>query len=265
MEVKRFMLVLLFPLVWMAACTGPDRQDSPDAGGDELTGVQALLWYQQAAETEALYLQGFNMAADRAREYAATEERLPPAVILDIDETVLDNSPFNVDMLRKGYSYSEEKWAEWCEMREALPLPGALEFTKLADSLGIKVFYVSNRAEGLMEATLENLQEFGFPNADAAHVLLKSTTSSKDARRAIIRENYEVILLLGDNLGDFDGVFDDRTERFGKMQVQEQRDLFGRKFIVFPNPIYGSWVKGAFPGGMPGEKEVLDQLRGYDQ
>ncbi|MDF1570958.1 MAG: 5'-nucleotidase, lipoprotein e(P4) family [Bacteroidales bacterium] len=263
MEIKRLVLVLFLPVVLVAACTVPGRQDLTGAGADELTGVQALLWYQQAAETEALYLQGFNLAADRSREYVASEGRLPPAVILDIDETVLDNSPFNVDMVRKGYSYSEEKWADWCEMREALPLSGALEFTKLADSLGITVFYVSNRDEGLMEATLDNLQEFGFPNADEEHVLLKSTTSSKDVRRTIIREKYEVILLLGDNLGDFDGVFDSRTEHFGKVQVHEHKDLFGRKFIVFPNPIYGSWVKGSFPGGMPGEKQVLDQLRGY--
>jgi 5'-nucleotidase (lipoprotein e(P4) family) len=254
---------LLLPMLLLIACAGPDRRDALPAEGDKLMGVQALLWYQQAAETEALYLQGYNFAAERARQYAFSEGNLPPAVVLDIDETVLDNSPFNVDLLRKGYSYSEEQWALWCEMREALPLPGALEFTKLSDSLGIEVFYVSNRASGLMDATLDNLKKFGFPNADEEHVLLKTTTSSKDARRAAIRENFNIILLLGDNLGDFDGIFDQRTENFGKAHVQKYSQQFGNSFIMFPNPIYGSWVKGSFPGGMPGEKEVLDRLRGY--
>lgn len=261
----RYILIFLFPVLLASACGGPVKQDPSVAAGDEVMGVQSLLWYQRAAETDALYLQGYNMATDRIFEYEATAGAMPPAVVLDIDETVLDNSPFNVDMLRKGYSYSEEKWAEWCEMREALPLPGVLDFTKLADSLGIEVFYVSNRAADLMGATLDNMRKYGFPNADEEHVMLKTTTSSKDARRAAIRENHEIILLLGDNLGDFEGLFDDRGENYGKSQVAQHSQQFGRKFIVFPNPIYGSWVRAAFRDGMPGEREVLDQLRGYDQ
>jgi len=265
MEINRLLSVLFLPAVLVAACTGPVQQDSPGTGGDELNGVQALLWYQRAAETDALYLQGYNVATDRVLAYSSAGKAVPPAVVLDIDETVLDNSPFNVDMLRNGYSYSEEKWAAWCEMRQALPLPGAIDFTNMADSLGVEVFYVSNRAAALMDATLDNLRQYGFPNADADHVLLKTTTSSKDLRRAAIRESHEIILLLGDNLGDFEGIFDDRAEDYGKLLVGENSQEFGRKFIVFPNPIYGTWVKGAFPGGMPGEKEVLDQLRGYGQ
>jgi 5'-nucleotidase (lipoprotein e(P4) family) len=263
MVTVRIVLRAMLPLMLVAACAGPDRGDALHSEGEELMGVQSLLWYQQSAEVEALYLQGYNIAADRAREYTASDGELPPAVVLDIDETVLDNSPFNVDLLRTGASYSEEKWALWCERREALPLPGALGFTKLADSLGLEVFYVSNRASGLMDATLDNLKKHGFPNADEAHVLLKTSTLSKDARRAAIREKFDIILLLGDNLGDFDGIFDRRTEDFGKPHVQMHSQQFGNSFIVFPNPIYGSWVRGSFPEGLPGENEVLDQLRGY--
>lgn len=256
----QFLLLTVFMTV---ACTGPEQHSQPGPEGNEILGVQSLLWFQQAAETEALYLQGYNVAADRIMEYSNAEGDLPLAVVLDIDETVLDNSPFNVELLRKGYSYSEEKWAEWCELREALPLPGALEFTKLADSLGIAVFYVSNRAAGLLDATLDNMQKYGFPNADEEHVMLKTAASSKDARRSALRKNYKIALLLGDNLDDFDGIFEDRTERYGKSTVQKHREHFGREFIMFPNPFYGSWVRGAFPEGMPGESEVLDQLRGY--
>ncbi len=257
--------MLLCLVLASPACVRPNQQDRPGPEDNELTGVQALLWHQQAAETDALYIQGYNVASDRIREYQPGEGDFPPAVVLDIDETVLDNSPFNVDMLRNGYSYSEEKWAVWCELREALPLPGVLQFTKLADSLGIEVFYISNRAATLMDATLDNMQKYGFPNADEAHVLLKTTTSSKDTRRAAVSKNYEIILLLGDNLGDFEGIFDNRAERYGKLAVQEHRERFGRKFIVFPNPIYGGWVNASFPGGMPTEHEVLENLRGYGQ
>lgn len=265
MAVRSYVLFLILPVCIAFACNGPGEKKQDISKGQELLGVQSLIWYQRAAETEALYLQGYNIATDRLRAYRSDGQSTPPAVVLDIDETVLDNSPFNVELLRKGESYSEEKWANWCEMRAALPLPGALGFTKLADSLGIEVYYVSNRSIEVLDATLENLRIHGFPNADEEHVLLKTTTSSKDMRRAAIRETHEIILLLGDNLGDFKGVFDDRAEQFGKTMVGQYREEFGRKFIVFPNPVYGGWVRAAFPDGMPSEQEVPERLRGYGQ
>jgi 5'-nucleotidase (lipoprotein e(P4) family) len=232
---------------------------------NSLMGVQAVFWSQYAAEVEALYLQGYNVAAQILEEYDFQQGTLPPAVTLDIDETVLDNSPFSTYRLRNGLKYSEELWAEWCERREARPLPGALKFTNLADSLGIEVFYISNRNESLLDATMANLNKYAFPNVDSAHILLKNTSSSKDLRREKIRENHEIIVLIGDNLGDFEGIFDDRSESFGKLNVQKFEEKFGTRFIILPNAIYGSWERAVFPEGMPDEESVLDVLRGYEK
>lgn len=256
---KTIISVMLIVSLFMG-CVQQKEKESGD-----LPGVQALLWSQYSAEAQALYLQAYNVATSALIGYKNTADGLPAAVTLDIDETVLDNSPFNVHLLREGYEYSEDYWAEWCERREALPLPGALAFTKLADSLNIAVYYVSNRKVNLLDATIDNLQKFGFPNADSSHVLLKTNTSSKDERREQIRENYEIILLLGDNLGDFDGLFDDRSTDFGKSEVKNYSEEFGRRFIVFPNPIYGSWVRPIFPEGLPESAEVLKVLRGYGE
>lgn len=242
----------------LAGCEGGSKETSSN-----LMGARALLWTQYSAEAEALYLQGYHIAEEIVRNYLPSDQQLPPAVVLDIDETVLDNSPFNVNMLREGFAYSEEKWAVWCERREATPLPGALEFINLADSLGIEVFYISNRAASLMDATIDNLAAYGFPNADTAHLLLKSHTSSKDERRAVVRSDYEIVLLMGDNLGDFDGVFDDRSVKNGKPAVHAHSKDFGTRFIIFPNPVYGTWERGVFPEGEPGEQEILEKLRGY--
>lgn len=238
------------------------NQQEKSVTGDVM-GVQALLWSQLSAEAEALYVQAYNISEVILRDSVAENPGRAWAVVLDIDETVLDNSPFDVERKRKGLAYSEEIWGEWCEMREAIALPGALEFITVAEELDVEVFYISNRRDALLGATLDNLRALGFPFADSAHVLLKMETSSKDARRAIVEENHEILLLIGDNLGDFAGVFDDRSNNYGKAEVRKMRDQFGKRFIVLPNPMYGKWERGAFPDGMPEEKEVLNKLRGY--
>ena len=160
--------------------------------------------------------------------------------------------------------YSEEIWGEWCEKREALAIPGALEFTLQAEQMGVEVFYISNRRVALLDATLDNLNELGFPFADPVHVVLKTETSSKDERRAAVMTEHKILLLIGDNLGDFDGVFDDRSENFGKDAVRKMKDEFGSRFIVLPNPMYGKWDRATFPEGRLSEQEILEKLRAYE-
>jgi 5'-nucleotidase (lipoprotein e(P4) family) len=253
-QISYFIAVILLT----AGCVkGPERNDH------HLMGVNALLWTQLSAEAEALYIQGYNIAGEIIRNINMADYNLPPAVVLDIDETVLDNSPFNVNMLREGFTYSEEKWAEWCERREATPLPGAIDFLNLADSLGIEIYYISNRMENLMKATIDNLVSYGFPRADSNHLLLKSNTSSKDERRAEIASKFDIVLLLGDNLGDFAGIFDSRTEEFGKTNVQAYSGHFGSKFILFPNPVYGTWERAIFAGGTHSAEELIGLMKGY--
>lgn len=229
------------------------------------TGAQSVLWFQYSAEAEALFIQGYNIASGLILENLKNPGHEQQAVTLDLDETVLDNSAFQAQLLKENLSYTEEKWEEWCKRREAKALPGALDFTLLADSLGIEVFYVTNRKVSVLGATMENLAALGFPNADSAHILAKTSGSSKDARREMIRQEYEIILLIGDNLGDFDGIFDDRSENYGKEAVENFRKEFGKKFIMLPNPMYGTWVKGVFPQGIPGKNEVVSVLEGYDK
>jgi 5'-nucleotidase (lipoprotein e(P4) family) len=255
---REYLLSMLVFLLFFGSCKQVKSGEE-----NSIMGVKALLWSQYSAEAEALYLQGYNIAARVMNDSSEVSQEKPWAVVLDIDETVLDNSPFDVEKLRAGLSYSEEIWAEWCEMREAIAIPGALDFLRLAEQLGIEVFYVSNRKDNLLKATLENLNELEFPFADKAHIMLKNYTSSKDARREEISTNYNILLLIGDNLGDFDGVFDDRSLEYGKENVQKLKDEFGSRFIMLPNPMYGSWERAVFPDGMPGEKEVLETLRGY--
>jgi len=234
MKIKYMAVLFIFLL---SGC----QNQSNEGGQDYL--IEAALWYQQSAEMEALYYQAFNWAGRVIMEKYNEDMSKPPAVVLDIDETILDNSPSTGYQIHEGVAYSEDHWTEWCDLMEAEPLPGSLAFTRLADSLDVEVIYISNRRKDLADVTLKNMQNLGFPNADTLHVFFKGETSSKDSRRDLVREHYNIVLFIGDNLGDFDGVFDDRTDGHAKKLVSEHSDLFGTEYIILPNPMYGSWDK----------------------
>jgi len=166
----------------------------------------------------------------------------PAAVVLDIDETLLDNSPFQGWQIQENRAFNNEDWIRCVELAQADPLPGAVEFTRFADSLGVEVFYVSNRTVQEMGPTIRNMSALGFVNADSTHLLLKDNTSSKVARRAMIEKDYEIILLVGDNLADHSELYEKRGPDHGFSAVDADRRLFGTRYIVLPNPMYGSWL-----------------------
>lgn len=211
-------------------------------------------WIQRSAEYKALCMQAYNIAELRLNEALLVKEKnsasKPLAVVTDIDETMLDNTPNSVHQAFLGKDYEEKSWNEWCHRAEADTLCGALHFFRYAHSKGVEVFYISNRSEADRAGTLENLKKFGFPQTDDQHLLLRQGSSNKQSRRDAVLSKYDIVLLLGDNLGDFDHVYDDGTEAMRHESVVKQRAEFGKKFIVLPNPNYGTWEK-AMNGGYP--------------
>lgn len=209
-------------------------------------------WIQRSAEYRALCLQAYNIATLRLENILKEHKGgRPLAIVTDIDETILDNSPNSVHQALKGEDYTDESWNEWCQRAEADTLPGAVEFFNLAAKAGVEIFYVSNRYEENRAGTLENLRKFGFPMADDAHLLLRTAeTGDKTARRSLVLEKYDIALLLGDNLGDFDHLFDSSDEAVRRDAVTSFAQDFGKRFIVLPNPNYGTWEK-AMNGGYP--------------
>lgn len=265
------------PATAAAPVTVPSASTSQSAGHPLLF---AVLWTQTAAEYQALNRQVF-ASAGRALEQALAEpswtaaieqtgafHSLPPAVIVDIDETVLDNSPFEARMIREGGSFTPESWAGWVSEASAEPVPGALEFARRAAALGVTVFYVSNRdAEG-EEATRLNLRQKGFPVSDEVDaVLLRGerpewSESEKSPRRSSVARAYRILLLIGDDLGDFaPNARVSRAER--DAIVQRHDEWWGTRWFVVPNPMYGSW-EGALTAGAPAterRQRLLDALR----
>ena len=250
------MITLLATLAFAPATS----TQSPDTD----QSVMATLWYQKSAEMRALYYQAYNLAELRVREYLSNpggESR--PAVIFDIDETLLDNSPSEALNILEGKPFTSGRWKAWTDKASAQALPGAAEFCRFLDANGVEVLYLSNRSLNETVATLKNLQEQGFPQADSSHLFLKGKVSGKEPRRNVIESRYSVILLVGDNLGDFDEVFDDRSVNLGFNPVDSLRAEFGKKFILLPNPMYGNWTQPLY-GSMKNltPQELADLRRG---
>lgn len=236
-----------------------DAQQPNSLTADHRT--QALLWVQTSLEYEVACRQAYRFAKERLREglanpawSAATEQgkdfaRKPPAVILDVDETVLDNSPFNGRLIETGKGYSASTWAEWCNEAKAEAVPGAKEFIDFATRSGVEVFFVTNRDNQLKAATAKNLASvLGIAVADD-HLLLKGGqpdwTSRKTERRAVVAKTHRILLLIGDDFNDFVSI--------GKRSPAERvatapffETSLGRHWILLPNPLYGSWEKAIY-------------------
>lgn len=200
-------------------------------------------WYQLSAERKALYYQAYNIAKQRVDAILLDKNISNPAVVLDIDETVLDNAPYQGWCVQNDSLFSQKTWNNWVLQAKAEALTGAVDFTNYAQSKGVQVIYISNRHVSEMEQTIVNLKAAGFPNASDEFILLKEDTSDKTARRDAVSQNYTIALLVGDNLGDFDHLYDNRTDGNAHKVVEDQKNLFGNKFIILPNPMYGSWEK----------------------
>src|SRR5690606_11199373 len=134
---------------------------------------------------------------------------LPPAVIVDVDETVLDNSYYQARMIRDNTAYSEATWGPWVMEARATAIPGAREFAGYAAKKGVTIFYVTNRMSNLEEATRRNLAAEGFPLSTGVDTVLTRgerkewSASAKGPRRAHVASTHRILLLIGDDLGDF--------------------------------------------------------------
>ncbi len=246
------------------ATTEPATPSLPEAPPPVRTheNLNATLWVQTAAEyaaaTRSLYTMGQHLidvaledtvwSADPQQQRAGGYGALPTAIVMDVDETVLDNSAYQARLVEDDTVYARASWNAWVEEVQATPVPGAAEFVKHARARGVVVFFVTNRTAELEAATQANLEayDFGTEHHMAGDVLLMRgerpewDTSDKEPRRAFVRENYRVILYVGDNLGDF--VSGENTDLEARQKlVAPYEKLWGRRWLMVPNPTYGSW------------------------
>ena len=256
----RLLLLALFLVLSILPRSYADQQpDEVTKHPHEL--LLATLWVRTSGEYYASVVQAFRMArlgldeGLKDPEWTADPNQknpytLPPAVIIDLDETVLDNSSFEISMIDGDVQFTPAMWTEWVNRSAATALPGALEFIRYAQSRGVRVFYVTNRMAHEEGATRINLKNLGVSLDDTTDEILTrgeqpDWTTDKTTRRRILSKEYRTLLYLGDNMNDFvSGVSVTPQER--KEIAIKHKERWGKQWILFPNPIYGTWEQSLY-------------------
>lgn len=210
----------------------------------------ATLWQQTSGERRALSYQAFALARMMLdRDLRMKRNRKRRAVIVDLDETILDNSRFEGMLLKNRVNYNQKDWTEWIDRVEATAAPGAVEFLRYAASRGVQVFYITNRNDIQKAGTAANLKKLGFPNVDDQTLLVQTDpkNSSKEPRRQSVGAQYRIVLLMGDDLNDFSDVFENSKTVAGRMATADRyKEEFGKRFIMLPNAMYGNWESAIY-------------------
>ncbi len=265
--INLFFPILLFTLL-AGGCAGMKKEAAEEAVESYTTRdlneqlVMATVWMQSSAEFRALCYQAFNVAAMNLDSFLNSYTgKKPVAVIVDADETVIDNAAYEAFLIGQDFGYSSKTWTPWMAAAEAKAMPGAKEFLDFAAAKGVEIFYVTNRKMVGYDGTKKNLMELGFPNVDEKHLLLRTDSSDKQARRDMVAKDYEVAMLLGDNLNDFTSDFAKKSvaERF--TETDSIKGQWGTRFIVLPNPTYGEWEGAVYGGNWGASAAEKDQMR----
>jgi 5'-nucleotidase (lipoprotein e(P4) family) len=223
-------------------------QAAQPAQADNEYQTGAVLWQQSAAEARALQYQAYALARlmlDRDLRVNARLKR-QRAVVVDVDETVLDNSAPQAALVINRQAFTSAGWTDWCNRAKAPSIAGAIEFLRYAAARHVRVFYVTNRRDAEKAGTITNLKQLGFPDVSDETVVVRTDVSSKEPRRQKITERYRIVLLCGDNLADFSNVFEGKTTEERAAAVDAARQKFGAQFIVLPNPMYGDWENAIY-------------------
>ena len=216
------------------------------------TETMGLLWMRTSAEYRALAYQGYNVAMN-AVKMAVTDpshQRKPLAIVLDADETVVDNTKLMGESIVNGNGrFDAPWWRQAVHQGKSQAMPGAVEFLNEVYKQGVEIFYVSNRyAPVNLDVTIQNFKELGFPSVDKDHVLLFEKDSDKQPRFDMIAKKYYAVVYMGDNAGDFPIGTKGKTLAERNSIIDAHKEDFGTTFVVFPNPAYGSWVSALAKG-----------------
>ncbi len=207
--------------------------------------LQSAKYHQQSAEIRALQLQSYKMAKMALDNNLKLVKDKKPAVILDLDETVLNTFDYTGYLIKNCIKYTPETWDKFEKEGSLSLIPGALDFLEYANSKGVRIFYISNRTQKNKAFTLKVLKDFKLPQVSEESVLLEEKDKPKAVRRELVAKDYAIVLQVGDTLHDFDAIFAQNAKNTQEQQTKvfQNAQKFGAEWIILPNSLYGSWEK----------------------
>jgi 5'-nucleotidase (lipoprotein e(P4) family) len=247
---------LIASILALAACASPPPDER----------LHSTLWVQSSAEYVISTRQVYEMAtreldaaladpAWTALDGGYTGGELTPAIIVDVDETVLDNSGYTGRMILARQGFTVESWRRWVREAAAPPVPGAAEYLRAAFDRGITVFYVTNRHHDLEDDTRRNLVAAGIPVGEGEDVVLtreemEGWGRDKSTRREFVGQRHRVLQIVGDDLADFVPLPKGADEAERQRLAADNARRWGTQWFLIPNPMYGSWEDALMPGGV---------------
>ncbi len=257
---KKTYYLMLFALISGCATSAQEPGSTnllgPSENGTNNQYIAAVAWKQTAAEYRALYYQGYSLAKKQVQKAIANRKAgdRPLAVVTDLDDTVLLPLRYWGTLVKQRKDFFDDNiWDEWIPENQMVLAPGAADFFKFCQENQIEVFYVTSRNQGekTYDYAMQHIKLAKLPNADTDHLTVLRETSNKQKPQSKIAETHDIIVFLGDNLNDFSRKFytKDVDERLAKME--EEKDQYGNRYIVFPNPTDGHWIKAIFGDSEP--------------
>jgi 5'-nucleotidase (lipoprotein e(P4) family) len=265
----RLWLGLAFVFLTCSSATAQSNQ--PPADNTYIEG--AVLWQQSSGERRALSYQAFALARLMLDRDLRMNRRLskPRAIIVDLDETILDNGLYQGMQVRNHVNFNQKDWTEWVNRAEATAISGSVEFLSYAAAHGVTVFYITNRNDVQKQGTATNLKKLGFPNINDQTLLVQTDPKnpSKEPRRQSVGAKYRIVLLMGDDLNDFAKVFEDSKTVESRIAASDRfKNEFGKRFILLPNAMYGNWETAIYGNNLKLSEEEKaakrkNQLKSY--
>ena len=254
-SLRLFVVSIFVVCVFSSLAIAQEKADKASTDSNILT--VAVAWKQTAAEYRALYYQGFNVAKMHL-EKALKDKKAgdkPLAVVTDLDDTLVLPLKYWGHLVANNVDFFDDPiWDAWIPEYQLIPSPGAMEFLEFCKENNIEVFYVTSREQGddTYKFAIEQMKKLGFPYVDEQHVTVLRDTSNKEKPQQKIAEKYDIVVYLGDNLNDFRRIYYVKGNVDERIKLMEQdKDKFGSKFILFPNPTDGHWISAIFGDSEP--------------
>jgi 5'-nucleotidase (lipoprotein e(P4) family) len=232
--------ILLLLVLTFSACSTTNAEKPVKFGRE--TALQAYLWQQRSGEYKALSYQAYNTARMIIKKELENKHNRKRAVVFDIDETVLDNSFSGAYEVKNNLPWKKENFDKWVFEAKAEAMAGAVSFIKFLQENRVEPIFISNRTVDQVDITLKNFKDVGI-NVKKENMLFMQENWGKEIRRQEVLKKYDIVMLIGDNLHDFNKAYSDVDSDTRIKLVHEMSKDFGEKYIILPNPLYGDWEK----------------------